>query len=187
MEVIRENEHDHKVTESRKRKLNNDEKIKLGEVICAKFGGSTYDARLTMINNEDNVQSAHQFKKAKSAYKNKDLPSNEWLTNIRIIAETFKVSKQAYIHQLSFHPDFSMILHLETQREIIRSIPVESRIGHIDSTGILVSIPKKKANYSPIMNYFFLIKDLRFQETPLFTSCLIGELVTSNQTVMALS
>ena len=59
MEVIRENDHDHKVTDTRKRKLNKDEKIKLGEAICAEFGGSTYDARLTMINNQDDVPSAH--------------------------------------------------------------------------------------------------------------------------------
>lgn len=80
-----------------------------------------------------------------------------------------------------------MILHLNQQMEVLRGIPPEYRIGHIDATGRLVSIPKKLCEYGPIMNYFLLVKDLRKIRADPWKSCLVGEFVTSQQSVKGIS
>lgn len=136
----------------------------------------------------DTVPNLNVYQKAKSKYKNSELPTTNRLTNLLFLVQSSENENDPYIHQLCIARPFSFILSLERHFDIIKSIEPHNRIAHVDSTGILVKITKAEANmeYPAIMNYFLYLKDLSRQNDKDWKGCLVGEFVTGDQSTNAL-
>lgn len=114
----------------------------------AEHGGSSHKARLNDIaelGSSENVASASTYRKGKGAFINSELPSTDWLTNLLYIGRSFDVTEGDYLNNLTIYPEFKMVLNYVNQLELLRSIPADNRIAHVDSTGELVDITQKEA------------------------------------------
>jgi hypothetical protein len=69
-------------------------------------------------------------------------------------------------------------MHCEKQMRIIESIPFQSVVLHVDSTGKLTKWPTEPVKYKQLMNYAIVLKDLRCASKP---GIIVNEAITSEQ------
>lgn len=114
-----------------------------------------------------------------------------WRHDLEITDAALKVIPYDCIQYFSSMPSFKLAMQLTQQREILRAIPPQNRIGFIDSSCGLVHIPVKEqilpSCFAPIVNYFLFAKDLKCKNDDTWKSFLVGELVTSDQSKTAFS
>lgn len=110
--------HNHTRDDTNKHQMRGNEKIELGLEICANHGGSAYDARFSALGIADSkgdehavssVPTANQYNKAKQAFRKKDLPSTNWITNLMYVLSTGKADGVPYIRELTLGEDFKMV------------------------------------------------------------------------------
>jgi hypothetical protein len=72
-----------------------------------------------------------------------------------------------------------MQLHTEMQIRLLKTIPYERRLLHIDATSKLVKIRKYMRDYPAIFNYAMIVKDVSRLKDKKHTGILVNEMVTS--------
>lgn len=87
-----------------------DDRNKLGVEIMTKHGGSAFDARLHDLADNGIAANLNVYKKCKSEFRHKDVPTTDWITNLLYIARTYENTKNNFIHELNLYPQFSMQL-----------------------------------------------------------------------------
>lgn len=114
-----------------------------------------------------------------------------WRHDFEITDAALRAISYDCIQYFSSMPSFKLAMQLSQQREILRAIPPQNRIGFIDSSCGLVHIPEKEqifpSCFPPIVNYFLFAKDLTSKNDVTRKSFLVGELVTSDQSNNAIS
>ena len=93
------------------------------------------------------VPSASVYRKCKSAFNHKGVPTNDWQVNFHYVARTFEATNESFVHSFNTYPQLSIHLQLQKALNILSSIPSMHRIGHFDSTGGLVKIPQYKCEW----------------------------------------
>ncbi|CAF1060058.1 unnamed protein product, partial [Brachionus calyciflorus] len=170
IKVIRKNPHLHQTNkDDRPLQIRGDERTETAKDVILNFGGSAsaYINNLA-ANGLENLPTEQVIRNAVCEYNRKDLPSTCWLTNLLYSADqadqTFQSKKKigglnGYVQHIEIHKDFSLTLHHENQLKLIKSIPPDRRILHIDASGGLVKIKKDHHDYGQILNYCMILKD----------------------------
>ncbi|CAF0902969.1 unnamed protein product [Brachionus calyciflorus] len=64
-----------------------------------------------------------------------------------------------YDQQIEIFNNFNLTMHHENQLKLIKNVPEERRILHIDATGGLIKIKNGSQVYGQILNYCMILKD----------------------------
>ena len=171
------------------------ERTELAQSIHLNHGGSSYEARLHDKADNDSKKPEEKYQvpylttyqKVKSEHKNKDVPTKEWIENLHFVALSYQ-NKNNYVRRIITFPQLCIQLFVDKALDILHSIPQDNRIALMDSTGRLVKIPKYKASWiKRIINYFFLVKDLRTHSSSKFRSFRLNEMITSEHDTESVS
>lgn len=189
---MRTGSHDHVVKPGESLRLNKDERLAIGERIVNEYNGSAHEYHIAQmaVKPVEQVPSAAVCQKSKREQTHRDRHSQDWRRDVELTdasQRALPVDDYHYVQLFSTIPSFMMVLQLKEQRHTLKDIQPEHRIGFIDSTGGLVNIPKQQQIapifFKPIMNYFLLAKDLSRKNETEWKSFLVGEFLTSDQSI----
>ena len=76
--------------------------------------------RLKELAKNGKAAEAHVYRNNKSQFRNKDVPSSDWLANLIYEHDTYMATTggSGYVHEVTFLSDFSMQLHCDEQLNV---------------------------------------------------------------------